>query len=96
MNSTKLVIKRELLNILDALFHTLDDEERCVNQEYAVIGKNARQKKDWRTGELMFDENGEPVMEDEWGYVPKKSLTDEDKAKLEAICQVKAVLEKLI
>lgn len=96
MKSEKLIVKREVLDILCKLFATLDEEEKCVNQEYTIIGEKTRQRKDWRTGELVTDEDGNPVMEDEWGYVPKKVLTDDDKAKLQAIGQIKAVLEKLI
>ena len=99
MNTMKIKTKKELINILaDRIFPVLDDIEKDVNSEWKVIGKSDRQKKNWRTDELIFDDEGNPVYEDEYGYVPKDPdcYDDNDKAKLAAIENIKNTLEKLI
>ena len=99
MNTMKIKTKKELINILaDRLFPVLDDIENDVKNEWKAIGKSDKQRKNWRTDELIFDDDGNPVYEDEYGYVPKDpdNYDDNDKAKLSAIETLRNTLEKLI
>lgn len=99
MDAMKIKTKKELLNILaDRLFPVLDDLENDAKTTWQAIGKSNRQKKNWKTDELMFDSDGNPIYEDEYGYVPKQpeAFDDNDKAKLSAIEMIRNSLEKLI
>lgn len=99
MNTMKIKTKKELINILaDRIFPVLDDIENDVGQIWKVIGKSDEQKKNWKTGELIFDDDGNPIYQDEWGYVPKpeEDFDDTDRAKLAAIENIRNTLEKLI
>ena len=99
MNTMKLKTKKALITILaDRLFPALDSEEKDTREDYRIIGDSDKQATDWRTGELRFTEDGEPIMEKEWAYVQKtqEELTEEDLAKLAAIETLRNALEKLI
>ena len=99
MNMEKIRNKKELINILaDRIFPTLDAIENDTKSVWKAIGKSDKQKKNWRTDELMFDDEGNPIYEDEYGYVPKEpdEFDDDDRAKLNAIEVIRNTLEKLI
>lgn len=95
----KLIIKKELLDVLtENVLPELERVEKQTRMDYRVVGKSDRQKTNWKTDELIFDEEGNPVYEDKWDYVKKEEdeLTDKDKARLSAIELIYNALEKLI
>lgn len=99
MNMDKLRIKKELLGILaDRLFPALDSAEKDAREDYRVTGKTDVPRRHWKTNDLVFDAEGNPVYEDKWEYVTKADdeLTNDDKAKLAAIEIIRTALEKLI
>lgn len=99
MNTMKLKTKKALITILaDRLFPALDSEEKDTREDYRIIGDSDEQATDWRTGELKFNDDGEPIMEKKWGYVQKtqEELTEDDIARLAAIETLRTALEKLI
>ena len=99
MNMEKLQMKKALLDILaDSLLPELDRVEKNASTDYRQIGISTTQKRNWKTDELVFDENGDPVYEPEYGYVPKseEELTDWDKARFAAVEVIRNALEKLI
>ena len=51
-----------------------------------------------RIKELEFDEDGSPLYEEVWGYVPRKleEISDSRYAEIMAIREIKEALEKLI
>lgn len=99
MNMEKIKTKKELLNILaDRIFPNLEMAEKDAREDYKITGKTDKQKKDWKTDELLFDDNGDPIYEDKWEYVEKtpEEMTEDDNAKIAAIEIIRNALEKLI
>ncbi len=92
--------KKALLDVLERLMNTIDSIENETTTEYRVVGKSEEQMTNWKTGELMWEDEEKtvPKMRDEYGYVDltEDELTDENRATLEAIKVVKEVLEKLV
>ncbi len=99
MNMEKLNTKKELLTILaERIYPELERAEKDAGCDYKKIGVSSTQRKNWKTGELMFDENGDPIYEEIWDYVDKDEdeVTDKDKAKLDAIEIIRNALDRLI
>jgi hypothetical protein len=92
--------KKALLDVLERLMNTIDSIENETTTEYRVVGKSEEQMTNWKTGELMWEDEEKtvPKMRDEYGYVDltEDEMTDENLATLEAIKVVKEVLEKLV
>ena len=92
--------KKAVLDVLERLMNTIDSIENETTTEYRVVGKSEEQMTNWKTGELMWEDEEKtvPKMRDEYGYVDltEDELTDENRATLEAIKVVKEVLEKLV
>ena len=97
----KFTVKRATLDILEALTEKLEDLKRERTTEYGKTGE-VQKKRRWNREtdqiEDVLDEDGNPVMEDVWGEVPKKpeDLTDYDKAYLTALGTIKQKLEGMI
>lgn len=91
---SKAIEAKELGDIYNFLQNRLTD----VQSKWAVIGKKDEQAKDWKTGELMFEDDGSPMYRDEYGYVPKTAdeLTAEDHARITTIKNVMKLLEKAL
>lgn len=89
----------ELIESVDNLLSSIE-EDTC--KDYAVISETVtdEQKRHWSTGELMWEdeEHTIPMMkvEREYGYVPKKELTEEDNETLQAIADLRKVLLKWV
>lgn len=99
MNISKIAQKKAILDLLaDDLFSALDYRERAVKQTYKVVGTSNKQATDWKTGELKYDEVGNPIYEKEYDYVDKtpEEFSESDLATLSAIELVRNTLEKLI
>lgn len=90
--------KQILAEVLNELYSTLEEKEKSVHRDYRVVGKKATQRRHWNTGELMWedDEKTIPLMEDDWQYVEKEDLTEEDVLKIKVYKYVMAQLEKMI
>ena len=92
--------KKALLDVLERLMNTIDNIEKDTTTEYRAVGKSEEQAKDWKTGELLWEDEEKtvPKMRDEYGYVEltEDEMTDENLATLEAVKTVKEILEKLV
>lgn len=90
--------KQILAEVLDELYSTLEAKEKSVHYEYKRVGKKDIQSKDWRTGELLWEdaEKTIPKYEDDWQDVEKENLTEEDELKIKVYKYVMAQLEKMI
>jgi len=91
--------KKAVIEVLERLVDTLADLEKDARFDYRIVGKESEQAKDWRTGELKWDDEEKtiPHYDSKWDYVeiPKDELSDERLAKLVAIGFVRESLEKL-
>lgn len=92
--------KRAVLEVLERLANDLDSQLKDATYSYEVVGKKDEQATDWRTGELLWEdeEHTIPVYRDEYDYVPlpEEELTDEQVAKVKAIATVREMLNGLI
>ena len=92
--------KQILAEVLSDLYNTLESREQSVHSEYKRVGKKDVQCKDWRTGELLWEdaEHTIPKMEDDWQTVPKADdeLTDDDLLRIKVYKYVMSQLEKMI
>ena len=68
------------------------------NSKWDVIRVTYEQKKHWKTGELMWEDEEQtiPMMEKEYGEVPKEpeDYTEEDHIRIETLEKVQKLLEK--
>lgn len=98
LNSIK--VKKEVLSLLESFECTLSSREQDARQEYTEVGLSDEQKTDWRTGELLWEDEEKtiPIYKPIYDYVDKKEseLDDDDRAKLEAIDIVRKALNALI
>lgn len=92
--------KQIMAEILEELYTSVENKEKDAHREYKVIGKEDKQAKDWRTGELKWEdeEHTIPVMEDKWGYVDKAedAMSEEDIIRIKVCQYIKTQLEKMI
>ena len=105
--------KRAMLDIIKEMLEKLDYLENDNTCEYGVIGTSDRQRKQLRRDEngevvrdaegnrcfdLVFDEDGEPEYEDEYGYLEynPETATESQKAYKSACDQMRRALEKMI
>lgn len=100
MANKKFLAAQVRAEVLGDLYDTIQDKIKDVKQSYQMIKKDAHQKKDWKTGEYLWEDEEQtiPVMEDEWGYVTKKDneLTEEEKLRISVLTDVGKSLEKLL
>lgn len=88
-------IKAEILN---ELYELVESNERRYLADYTPVGE--KQSVDWRTGELMWEDEEKtiPKMEKVWDYVEKddEEITPEDRLRIKIYQQIKTQLEKMI
>ena len=100
MNTEKIVAKKAYLTVLEKLADSLEAQRKDVLTDYKIIGKEDKQATNWKTGELLWEDEEKtiPKYENKWGYVdiPEEELSEEAKATLKAIDDVEKSLEKLI
>ena len=100
MMTNKFQEKQILAEVLDELYRTVEAKEKAVHCEYKIVGKSDVQSKNWRTGELEWEDEEKtiPKMEDIWKDVPKNDdeLTENDLLRIKVYKSVMAQLEKLI
>ena len=96
MTSKVILTKKMTLEVLESLFSTLETEESYITT-----------KTEWYdTDEPRLDENGNPKTREDGSIIykstyrdvprPEDDYTDEQRAKLDAIADIKKQLEKLI
>lgn len=105
--------KRAMLDIIKEMLEKLDYLENDNTCEYGVIGSSDRQRKTLRREEdgtpvrdkdgnkiwdYVYDDNGEPEYEEEYGYLEYNpdTATDRQKAYKSACEQMRKALEKMI
>lgn len=85
--------------ILGELYEKLEENLKHSTSRYECVGKETEQARDWRTNELLWDdeEHTIPRYRDRYEYVPvsEKDLTEEEKCRIKVIKNVMAKLEKL-
>ena len=100
MTTTKIQVKKAMLDVIEELYSSLETTEKNVAYSYEVVGKEDEQDKDWRTGELKWDDEEKtiPHYKNKWDYVKRDEadFSDYDRAKLEAIAEICKALDKLI
>lgn len=88
------------VQILSDIIGYLNEKLKDLTTNYQPIGKKTEQAKDWRTGELKWEdeEHTIPYYEDEWGYVdvPEDELNDKTKLLVNACKDIAKKLEKLV
>lgn len=96
----KIQMKKAMLEVIEELYSSLETTEKNVTYSYEVVGKEDEQAKDWKTGELKWEDEEKtiPYYRNRYDYVKRDedSLDDHDKAKLEAIAEIRKALDKLI
>ena len=97
---TPLQAKRAQLDVIEKLLEALDDVKKNTKCDFKVVGKKDEQARNWRTGELLWedDEKTVPKYEDKYDYVPipEDELSEERKAKLGVIHDIKKIINSLI
>lgn len=94
----KLKVKAQVLDIVKDFYERLDRYEEETSLEYTVVGKSDEQAVDWHTKEPLWEDEDKtiPKYRDKYDYVKKEDLSDDDKARLEAINVIRTTLEKLV
>ena len=86
--------------VLTKMDNLLDEIIRDKTMDYRVVGKEEEQAKDWRTGELKWedDEKTIPYFKDKWDYVAKDEdeISEEDRIMIEVCKAFSKKLDKLI
>lgn len=105
--------KRAMLDIIKEMLEKLDYLEKDNTCEYGVIGLSDRQRKTLRRAEdgnpvrddegnkiwdYVYNDNGEPEYEEEYGYLEynPETSSDRQKAYKSACDQMRKALEKMI
>lgn len=90
--------KQILAELLDGLYADIDRKEQDARTEYKITGKEDEQAKDWRSGELLWEDEEKtiPKMRDKWETVPKEELNEEDEIRIKMCQYIKTQLEKMI
>lgn len=86
--------------LLSRMAELLMSELESTQTSYQVVGKEDEQAHDYRTGELLWEdeEHTIPKYRDKWGNVPKRpeDITPEDEITIAACNNLLAKLEKLM
>ena len=107
-NFTQVVmVKREMLDVLQEMMEKLDSMEQETKLEWRATGEQ-EQRTRWNDeindcapvfigedGKQTFEDTGKPWMVDKYDNLPKKEYSDRDTAKLEAIEKVRQTLAAL-
>ena len=90
--------KKAIAEILDELYKVVEDKEKSIHNKYEVVGED--QAKDWRTGELRWEDEEKtiPMMVSKYDYVPKSDdeLDCDDHARIKACQYVMTQLDKML
>ena len=90
--------KKALLEKIEDMVHSLEQDRVYYGQDYRSIGKSDKQATSWKTKELLWEDEEKtiPKYEDIYGYVDKEELDDDDKAKIKAVDTIIEALLKLV
>jgi len=90
--------KQILAELLNDLYVEIDSKEQSTRTEYRITGKEEEQAKDWRSGELLWEDEEKtiPKFKDKWENVPKESLSEDDEIRVKMCQYIKTQLEKMI
>lgn len=92
--------KAKKAEILNELYDNLDSKLRDETKRYTNVGLEDEQAKDWRTGELMWDdeEHTVPHYNPKYEYidVPEDEMSEDQKARIKAIHDIQNNLIKLL
>lgn len=94
----KFQMKKNEVEILTKLNERLADLEKDNLMTYEAVGKETEQATDWRTGELLWEDEEKtiPLYRNRYDYVEKPTLTEDEQAFQAAINTVRLALEKLL
>lgn len=85
--------------VLGELYEELENKLKSTMSRYECVGKEEEQARDWRTNELLWEDEEKtiPKYRDRYEYVPmpETNLTDEEKLKVKVIKNIMTKLEKL-
>lgn len=97
---TKLVQKKAQLTVIEKLNDALDDLMKDTACNYQVVGKKSEQARNWKTDELLWEDEEKtiPKYENKYDYVeiPAEELTDDKLALILAISNMRKQLDDLI
>ena len=97
---TKVQVKKAQLEVIEKLLNALSEMRRDTTQDYRVVGKKTEQATDWRTGELLWEDEEKtiPRYDNKWEYVPltDEEMTEDKKALLQAIEDMEKCLDKMV
>ena len=93
-------VKRAQIDVIEKLLEALDDLRKDTSKEYKKVGKETKQATNWRTGELLWEDEAKtiPKYDDRYEYVdiPDEQMTDSKKALLQAISDMESKLDAMI
>lgn len=99
MAMNKFMERKIEAEILGELYEKLENDLKYATKSYERIGKETEQARDYKTGELLWedDEQTIPKFRDNWDYVdvPEDKLSDEAKLKIKVIKSLMIRLEKM-
>lgn len=93
----RIIVLEDLDKELDNILNNYARDYTCIKEEVTD-----EQAKDWRTGELLWEDEKHTIpkmkVDREYGYIdkPQKDLSDEDKAVIAAVADIRKALEKLV
>ena len=94
--TNKLLSVKLRAEALEIAYRAVEQEAQYLGKDYKMVEKNYKQKTDWRTGELQWEDEEKtiPKMEDRWDYVdiPEDELGEDVKLKIQVY---KDVLEDI-
>ena len=101
MAANKFMVKKAELDLLEQMYRILEREKEDVAQTWGKTGNKVQSKKWDRENDkwiYLEDDDGNPIMEDECGSIPKPEdeYTDNDRAKLKAIENLTKKLEGMM
>jgi DNA/RNA-binding domain of Phe-tRNA-synthetase-like protein len=85
--------------ILVEIYEELETKLKNATKRYECVGKESEQARNWKTDELLWEdeEHTIPKYRDRYDYVevPEDELTEEEKMKTRVIKNIMAKLEKM-
>ena len=99
MKATERVKERKYeIEILERICSLIEDEIKNVSNEYQLVGKEEEQARRYSTGELLYEDEEKtiPLYRDKYEFLPKQTLTDEDKARIAAYEKIADNICKMI
>ena len=55
-------VKRAQIDVIEKLLEALDDLRKDTSKEYKKVGKETKQATNWRTGELLWEDEERDVL----------------------------------